>query len=58
MQSLTHRQQADSNQQQQEAKFLVCLVEGVDQWLESSEVADEFEDSHDSHHSDKADDFT
>ena len=55
---MTHRQQADSYQQQQEAKLLVGLVQGVDQGLEAGKVTDKLEDSHDSHHSNQADDFT
>ena len=43
------------HQDEEEAELLVCLLEGVEQGLESSEMSDQLINSQDSHHFDQTD---
>ena len=48
----------DGHQDEEEAELLVCLLEGVEEGLETSEMSDQLVNSQDSHHFDQADDLS
>ena len=55
---LPHREEADRYHEYEQAELLVRLVEGVDEGLETREVAHQLEDPHNTHHPHQPDDLT
>ena len=48
----------DGHQDEEEAKLLVSLLEGVEQGLQSSEMSDQLVNPQDSHHFNQSDDLS